>query len=150
MSEDKDPNWRERLEQLRSRIDELDVKILDLLNQRARLARETRKRAVRQRGFRRPRWLQVAAAAIFIFIIPALWALKDVQEKNKLELLEKYDKMHYVPYSKQDRQGLYLEKHLAPFSEKHSQQIRDLSVKKREQRAGSYYRNYQRERRSGR
>ncbi len=84
---------------------------------RAKLVRETGKKYTSIKpSARRSRILQYAiAASFFFFFVPAFWAVRDIQEKNKIALIEKYDKM-YVPISRQLEESDYLKKHLEPFS----------------------------------
>lgn len=127
---------------------ELDPLFSDTL--RARLVRETRKRAAAQKPFyRRAKWMQFAvAAAFFIFFLPVLWTIRELAEKNKMALIEKYDKM-YVPYTARPNKEAYLKNHARPFSDRRMEKSLEMSRKWRRKRAEEYLDKYRKERRSG-
>jgi hypothetical protein len=97
---------------------------------RARLVRETRKKAAPARAARSstPKrvWYQLAAATFFLFFVPTLFVLRDVHYKYKLDLIEKYDKM-YVPFSQQLAKNDYLGNSLKPFGGSHAAEKRKMA-----------------------
>lgn len=119
---------------------------------RARLVRETKRRRIAHRdSIRRYYALRLAAAAVILFFAPVFLVLRDFQYKNKVELVEKYDRM-YVPFSQQLTQADYLGRKLAPFSGKKTYEQRRISAGIYRARAALYMNNYmsERERRSRR
>ncbi|HOO55194.1 MAG TPA: hypothetical protein PLN69_00090 [bacterium] len=117
---------------------------------RARLVREAE---IKQKRSRRSplsmKWMQYAAAVVFIIIIPAVWAVRDSNERNRMALLEKYDKM-YVPFSEKTDRVDYLAKHLTPFDKTTVNQTVTLQHEWRKKRAESYYKKQRSERRTWR
>ncbi|MFA6447977.1 MAG: hypothetical protein WCX65_00775 [bacterium] len=116
---------------------------------RARLVRETQKRAFsapasKQRRFPAPpsrRWYSFAAAAVFfLFFLPTLFIARDINNRYKLHLVEKYDKM-YVPYSKQLSKNDYLGKNLRPFSEKDFLKTTTMGFNPKKNRGDSFFIN---------
>ncbi len=96
---------------------------------RARLSRAAT--PPRRRPFFISQRAQMAvAAAIFIIMIPSLYLVRDVQERGKLQLVEKYDKM-YVPFSQTERAAGYLEKQLRPFDQDHAASMQDMLIETR-------------------
>ncbi len=118
---------------------------------RARLVREAGRRK-RSHGVSFRRYsLHLAAAAIILFFAPVFLVLRDFQYKNKLELVEKYDRM-YVPFTRQLSQADYLGRKLTPFSAKKQYEQRKITMGIYRARAALYMKNYrsERERRIGR
>jgi hypothetical protein len=91
----------------------------------------------------RRKWFQYAvAASFFIFFLPTLFLLRDIQVKYKVAMVEKYDKM-YVPYTKQLDKKDYLVKKLAPFGGTR-QLLREkrMSSELKESRAEDFFSKY--------
>jgi hypothetical protein len=116
---------------------------------RTRLVREVRKTTAAKKPFyRRLKWMQYTiAASFFIFFLPTFWAIWEFQHRNKVELIEKYDKI-YVPYTAQLNRKDYLKRRIAPFAEKQSQRGIEINRATRLIRMESTYKKYTRERRA--
>lgn len=135
---------------------ELDPVFSDTL--RSRLVREVAKKSaaaveqtteksvpvrVRSKGMSRRKWMQYAVAAcFFIFFLPTVFLMRDIQVRYKMAMVAKYDRM-YVPYSKQLDKRRYLEKKLEPFGgERQTGTAGRNSFDLKESRADDFFSKY--------
>ncbi len=129
---------------------------------RARLVREVEKKSAatvektaeksapvrtRSSGMSRRKWIQYAVAAcFFIFFLPTVFLMRDIQVRYKMAMVAKYDKM-YVPYSKQLDKRHYLEKKLEPFGgERQVGSVTTDTFEVRESRADDFFSKYRNKR----